>query len=58
LRERISPLTSIVRFVEKTLGVAELEARELRHDPMELLTRAIQPALWFIVLGGVFQGGP
>lgn len=34
--------------------VAELEARKLRHDPTELLTRAIQPALWFIVLGGVF----
>jgi len=40
--------------VEKTLVVAELEARKLRHDPTELLTRAIQPALWFVVLGGVF----
>jgi ABC-2 type transport system permease protein len=43
-----------VRFVEKTLVVAELEGRKLRHDPTELLTRAIQPALWFVVLGGVF----
>jgi len=43
-----------MRFAEATLVVAELEARKLRHDPTELLTRAIQPALWFIVLGGVF----
>ncbi|HEY7653456.1 MAG TPA: ABC transporter permease [Methylomirabilota bacterium] len=48
------PITACVGFVEKTLVVAELEARKLRHDPTELLTRAIQPALWFVVLGGVF----
>jgi ABC-2 type transport system permease protein len=50
----ITPVASVIRFVEKTLVVAELEARKLRHDPTELLTRAIQPALWFVVLGGVF----
>jgi len=50
----LRPLRSVMRFIEKTLVVAELEARKLRHDPTELLTRAIQPALWFIVLGGVF----
>jgi ABC-2 type transport system permease protein len=50
----LRPVRSVVRFIEKTLVVAELEARKLRHDPTELLTRAIQPALWFIVLGGVF----
>jgi ABC-2 type transport system permease protein len=50
----IAPVANVIRFVEKTLVVAELEARKLRHDPTELLTRAIQPALWFVVLGGVF----
>jgi len=50
----IRPVASVIRFVEKTLVIAELEARKLRHDPTELLTRAIQPALWFVVLGGVF----
>jgi ABC-2 type transport system permease protein len=49
-----SALATVARFAEKTLVVAELEARKLRHDPTELLTRAIQPALWFVVLGGVF----
>lgn len=32
--------------MEKTQGIAELEARKLQHDSTELLTRAIQPALW------------
>lgn len=50
----MAPIGACVGFVEKTLVVAELEARKLRHDPTELLTRAIQPALWFVVLGGVF----
>jgi ABC-2 type transport system permease protein len=44
----------LVAFVEKTLVVAELEARKLRHDPTELVTRAIQPALWLLVFGEVF----
>jgi ABC-2 type transport system permease protein len=44
----------IGRFIDKTLVVAELEARKLRHDPTELVTRAIQPALWLLVFGEVF----
>lgn len=46
---------SISRFVKKTLVIAELEARKLRHDPTELLTRAIQPALWLLIFGQVFS---
>ncbi len=41
-------------FIRKALVVAELEARKLRHDPTELLTRAIQPALWLLIFGQVF----
>jgi ABC-2 type transport system permease protein len=33
--------------------IAELEARKLRHDPTELITRAVQPALWLLVFGQV-----
>ncbi|MEN6369746.1 MAG: ABC transporter permease [Thermotogota bacterium] len=40
--------------MRKALVVAELEARKLRHDPTELLTRAIQPALWLLIFGQVF----
>ena len=47
-------LRLVGRFVDKTLVVAELEARKLRHDPTELVTRAIQPALWLLVFGEVF----
>jgi ABC-2 type transport system permease protein len=42
------------RFVAKTLVIAELEARKLRHDPSELVTRAVQPILWLLVFGQVF----
>jgi ABC-2 type transport system permease protein len=41
-------------FVRKTLVIAELEVRKLRHDITELLTRAVQPALWLLIFGEVF----
>ncbi len=47
-------LGAVGRFLDKTLVIAELEARKLRHDPTELITRAIQPALWLLVFGEVF----
>jgi ABC-2 type transport system permease protein len=47
-------MAAIAAFVEKTLVIAELEARKLRHDPTELLTRAVQPVLWLLVFGQVF----
>jgi ABC-2 type transport system permease protein len=49
-----NPLSGIASFVQKTLVIAELEARKLRHDPTELLTRAVQPALWLVIFGEVF----
>jgi ABC-2 type transport system permease protein len=36
-----------------TVTVAELEARKLHHDSTELLTRAVQPALWLLIFGEV-----
>jgi ABC-2 type transport system permease protein len=44
----------IYSFSNKTLVLAELEMRKLRHDPTELFTRAVQPALWLLVFGQVF----
>ena len=32
-----------------------MEVRKLRHDPTELVTRAVQPALWLLVFGQVFS---
>lgn len=49
-----SPLEAIASFVNKTLTIAEMEIRKLRHDFTELLTRAVQPALWLLLFGQVF----
>ena len=43
----------IGRWLGQCLTLAEMELRKLRHDPTELLTRAIQPALWLVIFGEV-----
>ncbi|MBN2085253.1 MAG: ABC transporter permease [Anaerolineales bacterium] len=48
------PPDGAIRFVGKTLVMAELEIRKLSHDATELVTRAFQPALWLLVFGQVF----
>ncbi len=53
-RQGPSFLSSVVNFIYKTLVITELEARKLRHDPIELVTRVVQPALWLLVFGQVF----
>src|ERR1035437_8508081 len=54
LLDRINPVKWIANFITKTLVIAELEVRKLSHDPTELFTRALQPALWMLVFGEVF----
>jgi ABC-2 type transport system permease protein len=41
-------------FARQTLAVAEADIRKLIHDPVELLTRMVQPALWLLIFGEVF----
>jgi ABC-2 type transport system permease protein len=48
------PFSAVVSFVRKTLVVAEREVRRIRHDPTDILTRAVQPAIWLVVFGQVF----
>ncbi len=48
------PLASFIGFISKSLTIAEVEIRKLRHDPTELFTRLVQPALWLLVFGQVF----
>jgi len=50
----VGGLDLVISFVRKTLVIAELEARKLRHDPTELFMRAVQPMLWLLVFGQVF----
>jgi ABC-2 type transport system permease protein len=44
----------VAGFITKTLVIAELEVRKLRHDFTEMIVRAIQPALWLMLFGEVF----
>ena len=44
----------VAGFLRQCLALAEMELRKLRHDPIELATRAVQPALWLAVFGEVF----
>ncbi len=58
--ERVEPLAAwaeappLVAFIRQTAAVAEAELHKLRRDPWELLTRAVQPALWLLIFGEVF----
>lgn len=56
LRRRSGPFGAISAFIDKTFVITELEARKIRHDPSDLITRAAQPALWLLVFGQVFAG--
>jgi ABC-2 type transport system permease protein len=52
--QEITPWQRVSEFVRATRTVVELEIRKLRHDPSELASRAIQPALWLLLFGEVF----
>jgi ABC-2 type transport system permease protein len=54
-QDMISPWRWVTGFVKNTLVITELELRKIRHDPSELLTRAVQPALWLLIFGVVFN---
>jgi ABC-2 type transport system permease protein len=52
-RDRVAT-SSFVGFAYKSFVIAEFEIRKLRHDFTELVTRALQPALWLLIFGQVF----
>jgi ABC-2 type transport system permease protein len=39
--------------LRRIAALAEMEARKIRHDPVELVARAAQPALWLLLFGQV-----
>jgi ABC-2 type transport system permease protein len=47
--------TPVFRFARHAGAIAGADLRKLSRDPTELLTRAIQPLLWFLVFGQVFS---
>ncbi len=42
-------------YLRQTLAVAEADIRKLIHDPVELFTRMVQPLLWLLIFGQVFN---
>ncbi|MBG1271005.1 ABC transporter permease [Nostoc sp. WHI] len=47
-------ISTIAQIFTKTLVIAEMEVRKLRHDPTDLMIRAVQPSLWLLIFGQVF----
>ena len=45
-------------FLRKTAAIVQMEMWKLRHDPTELVTRAVQPALWLLVFGQILGRVP
>lgn len=45
----------MLEILTKSLIFTELELRKVRHDPIDILVRSIQPAIWIIVFGSIFS---
>jgi len=54
VQDRPDPIAAVISFIEKTSTIVWLEARKIRHDPTDIITRAVQPALWLLIFGEVF----
>ena len=47
--------TWLTWYISRILAFCIVEVEKLRHDRSELVTRAIQPALWLVVFGKTFS---
>jgi len=48
-------MNNLQRSLTSALTIAEMEARKIRHDSTELWMRGVQPALWLLIFGEVFN---
>ncbi len=48
-------MSAAVESVEDSLTIAKMEARKIKHDSTELWIRTIQPLLWLLIFGEVFN---
>jgi ABC-2 type transport system permease protein len=48
-------MSTLLEFLTKSLAITQVELKKLLRDPMELLSRAVQPVLWLAVFGQVFS---
>jgi ABC-2 type transport system permease protein len=53
--ERVGPVALARWFGTRIVTFCIVEMQKLRHDRSELVTRAIQPALWLIIFGKTFS---
>lgn len=51
----MNALSPIMETFAATMAVASSEMRKLARDPVELLSRCIQPILWLVIFGQVFS---
>jgi ABC-2 type transport system permease protein len=50
-----NPVTGLRRLADRVVTLCWVELRKIRHDRSELYTRAVQPALWLLIYGEVFN---
>ena len=43
--------TKFTITLQQVFAIVEADIRKLRHDPYELFTRMIQPAIWLLIFG-------
>jgi len=48
-------MNNVERVASSAMTIAEMEARKIRHDSTELWMRCVQPALWLLIFGEVFN---
>lgn len=51
--EAETPTARWFEYTSQVLAVVGSELQKLRHDPVEIFTRAVQPMLWLLLFGGV-----
>lgn len=42
-------------LVREVAAVTESEVQKLLHDPIEMLSRVVQPAIWILIFAPVFS---
>ena len=48
-------MSVIIESIQDSLTIAEIEARKIKHDSYELWIRTVQPLLWLLIFGEVFN---
>jgi ABC-2 type transport system permease protein len=49
------PLAMVALLARRMVTLSVVELQKLRHDRVELYTRAVQPALWLLIFGVTFN---